>query len=78
MRPGLGLLPASGRGRSARRHQYPVAAVRYRQPDAGRHGADALRGRAVQNEASALRMGGAVANLMVVDLYADRWLAKSL
>ena len=31
----LGLLPLSGRGRSARRHQLAVAAVRHRQPAAG-------------------------------------------
>ena len=35
-RLGLGLLPLPGRRRSARRHQHAVAAVRHRQPDAGR------------------------------------------
>ena len=41
LRGGLGLLPLPGRGRSAGRHQHAVAAVRHRQPDAGRHRADA-------------------------------------
>ena len=38
----LGLVPLPGRGRSARRHQHAVAAVRHRQPDARRHRAGLL------------------------------------
>ena len=34
LRRRVGLLPVPGRGRSARRHQHAVAAVRHRQPDA--------------------------------------------
>ncbi len=41
VRGGLGLLPVPGRGGSAGRHQHAVAAVRHRQPDAGRGGAAA-------------------------------------
>ena len=51
VRGGLGLLPLSGRGGSAGRHQHLVAAVRHRQPDAGRDCADAGHRRAVQDEA---------------------------
>jgi carbon starvation protein len=51
VRGGLGLLPVPGRGRSAGRHQHPVAAVRHRQPDAGRDRADPRHLRAVQDEA---------------------------
>ena len=39
---------------------------------------DALRGSAVQDEAPALRMGGAGANGVAADLYPDRGLAESL
>ena len=34
---GVGLLPLHRRHRPQRRHQHPLAAVRHRQPDAGRH-----------------------------------------
>ena len=61
----LGLLPVSGRGRSARRHQHAVAAVRRRQPDARRHRAAAVHQHAGEDEARALRLG---------DARADRWL----
>ena len=49
-----GWLPLPGRGRSAGRHQHPVAAVRHRQPDARRRRPDAGHGGAVQDEAPAL------------------------
>src|SRR5690606_5240825 len=78
VRAGMGLLLASGRGGSAGRYQYPVAAVWDRQPDAGGNGADALRGGAVQNEAPALCLGGAAANFMAADLHPDGGLAESV
>ena len=59
VRRDVGLLPLSGRRRSAGRHQHPVAAVRHLQPDAGRHRADPRHRRAVQDEARALRLGDA-------------------
>ena len=57
VRRGLGLLPVPGRGRSAGRHQHPVAAVRHLQPDAGRHRADPGHRGAVQDEARSATPG---------------------
>ena len=75
---GLGLLPLPGRDRSARRHQHAVAAVRHRQPDAGRHRADPVHRGAVQDEARALRLGDAGPDLVAAGLHADRRAAEDL
>ncbi|MNC70133.1 hypothetical protein D3C75_1209120 [compost metagenome] len=55
-----------------------MAAVWYRQPDAGGYGVDAVRGSAVQDEEAEIRLGGAGANRVVADLYLDGGLAKSV
>ena len=52
----VGLLPLSGRHRSARRHLDPVAAVRRVQPDAGGDRVDPLHRHPVQDEAREVRL----------------------
>jgi carbon starvation protein len=74
----LGLLPVPGRGRPAGRHQHAVAAVRHRQPDAGRGRAAALHRGAVPHEARALRLGHRPARRLAADLHADRRLAEGV
>ena len=78
VRRGLGLLPLPGRGRSARRHQHAVAAFGIANQMLAGDRADAVHGRAVQDEARALRLGDDGAGGMAADLHADRGLAEVL
>ena len=78
VRGAVGLLPLPGRGRSARRHQHAVAAVRRGQPDAGRHRAAAVHQHAGEDEARALRVGHAGADRVAADHHADRRRAEDL
>ena len=74
----LGLVPLSGRRRSARRHQHAVAAVRHREPDARRDRADAGERLPRQDEARALSLGRARADRVARDLHADGRLAEGV
>jgi Carbon starvation protein CstA len=74
----LGLVPVSGRGRSAGWHQYAVAAVRHRQPNAGQHGDDLrLRGHR-EDETRAFSVDSGAAHRVAADLHHDRGLAETL
>ena len=69
---------SSGSGRSARRHQHAVAAVRHLQPDAGRDRVDAGNGRAVQDEAGTLRLGDDRTDDLALYLHPDGGFAEAV
>ncbi|CAF0894823.1 unnamed protein product [Rotaria sp. Silwood1] len=78
VRGDLGLLPLPGRRRPAGRHQHAVAAVRHRQPDAGRRRADARHGRHLQDEEGPLRLGHHRAGRLAARVHDDGGLAEDL
>ena len=72
LRGAVGLAAVPGRGRPARRDQYPVAAVRHFQPDARRHRADARHRGPDQDEAPAVCLGHHPAGGLAADLHHHR------
>ena len=74
----VGLFPLYRRGRSAGRHQQPVAPVRHRQPDAGGGRPDPGDRGPVQDEAREVRLGHGGASDLAADLHPDGGLPEAV